>query len=176
MESAPTEEPLAAAAYERPMGPYAGQPDLDELANRMFRQFARFEYALKASRCLIREDGRAEPNWDRFAARVCGSFEARRRADRLFRLAVKYLTGFPPREQVAERGRLKWVAKPADPAVGCAAVLLYVRRVRNNLFHGGKFSRRWIDPERSRRLINASLVILSGCLEMSPPVLEAYEH
>lgn len=88
---------------------------------------------------------------------------------------MDYLTEHPPKEQVAEAGRLNWIEKPAIPPVGSTAVLLYVRRVRNNLFHGGKFSERWIDPDRSRKLISASLTVLHASLEMSPRIRDAYQ-
>jgi hypothetical protein len=39
-------------------------------------------------------------------------------------------------------------------------ILLWVRRVRNNLFHGGKFNGHWFQPERSEQLITASLVVI----------------
>src|SRR3546814_18633912 len=43
-------------------------------------------------------------------------------------------------------------------------VLTYVRRVRNNLFHGGKFNGRWFEPQRSEQLLKHSLTILRACL------------
>jgi len=55
-------------------------------------------------------------------------------------------------------------------------VLQYVRRVRNNLFHGGKFNGRWFEPERSAELLIHCLTILNACLEVSPEVGEAYRQ
>ena len=55
-------------------------------------------------------------------------------------------------------------------------ILLYVRRVRNNLFHGGKFNEHWFAPERSQKLLESSLIILYHCLDLSAPVKEAYDN
>jgi hypothetical protein len=161
--------------FDERMGPFTNRPELDALAVRMFRQFSRFEYALKASGCLVRRDGKAEANWDRFAADIGKEFDERAKSNPAFDEAVKYLTQHPPKEQHAKDGALQWIEKPADPPAGSTAVLLYVRRVRNNLFHGGKFSHSWIDPDRSTRLIRASLEILHECLEISDRVRNAYE-
>lgn len=49
-------------------------------------------------------------------------------------------------------------------------VLLYVRRIRNNLFHGGKFNGHWFEPKRSEELLRHSLTILRGCLAASKEV------
>jgi hypothetical protein len=77
-------------------------------------------------------------------------------------------------KQIARDGRLEWSDAPPD---GTPTVVLfqYIRRVRNNLFHGGKFNGRWFDPERSERLIGSSLVVLDACLDASPELREVYE-
>lgn len=174
MKAKQTDELVMSDAENR-MGPFTNQPELDALAIQMLRQFSRFEYALKASGCLVRSDGKAEANWDRFAGEIRESFDERRGRDPALSEAFDYLTQHPPKEQQAFAGELSWIDKPAIPPEGCTAVLLYVRRVRNNLFHGGKFSHTWIDPDRSARLIRASLVILHSCLEISDRVRTAYE-
>ncbi|MBK0795138.1 hypothetical protein GZV14_28120, partial [Escherichia coli O25b:H4-ST131] len=38
-------------------------------------------------------------------------------------------------------------------------LFLLIRRVRNNLFHGGKFNGKWFEPERSEALLQHGLVI-----------------
>jgi hypothetical protein len=124
---------------------------------------------------LVRTEGKAEANWDRFAAEIRDAFDQRMKSDPTFCESVNYLTQHPPKEQRATAGELSWREKPAVPPGGSNAVLLYVRRVRNNLFHGGKFSHSWIDPDRSARLIRASLEVLRACLVLSDRVRNAYE-
>jgi hypothetical protein len=55
--------------------------------------------------------------------------------------------------------------------------LLLVRRVRNNLFHGGKFSDE-VHSGRARNelLLRHSLAILHRCLDLSPSVATDYEN
>jgi len=158
------------------MGPFTHCPELDDLAYRMFREFSRFEYALKARRYLLNPNGDAKAAWDRFAKDIHPAFEERLSNDADLGQAVDYLMNHPPKKQVARQNELGWsdVRPEADTPTG--VLLLCVRRVRNNLFHGGKFSRGWIDPHRSSRLITASLTVLNGCLELSDPIREAYEH
>lgn len=64
------DEAMTHPPFGERMGPFTDQPNLDALAVQMFRQFSRFEYALKASGCLVREDGKAEANWDRLAGEI----------------------------------------------------------------------------------------------------------
>lgn len=53
-------------------------------------------------------------------------------------------------------------------------LLIYVRRVRNNLFHGGKFNGHWFEPERSEPLLRYSIAILDACIREIPEIYEAY--
>jgi hypothetical protein len=46
-----------------------------------------------------------------------------------------------------------------------------VRAVRNNLFHGGKFSDGYVaDPSRDRELLGHAMVILGACLDLDKKV------
>ena len=54
-------------------------------------------------------------------------------------------------------------------------ILKMVRNVRNNLFHGGKYSTEaHEDTERTERLLRSSITILGECLELSPQVCEYF--
>ena len=154
------------------MQPYHN-PALDELATRLFREFARLEYALKAAG-FHNGDGRAEPNWRNFAMSIEGTFANLR--SKSTRQAIDYILAHPPKKQVVRDGVLDW--EDAQPATDSHAdlILLYVRRVRNNLFHGGKFNGRWFDPERSVELLRYSIEVLDACLAASDAVKDAYDH
>ena len=92
------------------------------------------------------------------------------------RVAIDYVLNNPPKKQVIQNGLLEWNDSRPNTNSKADLVLLYVRRVRNNLFHGGKFNDHWFAPERSEELLRYSLVILNACLEASPDVLKAYNN
>lgn len=135
--------------------------------------FARFEFALKFSGFL--EDGadgkEAEPNWQLFSedAALKAAFGVEALPPEVIE-AVRTLTESPPLKQVIQGGRLNWKETPAQgDAHGPLNLLLLVRRVRNNLFHGGKFPMKPLDhPERNSQLIEASLVVLGHCWAKGP--------
>jgi hypothetical protein len=106
--------------------------ELDDLAVQMFRTFSRFEYALKA---VGFHTDNAEPNWTAFACSLPNLFSAV--DDPSLRDAVKYMLSHPPKKQVVSNGKLDWSNQSPDSRCHTDLILLYVRRVRNNLFHGG---------------------------------------
>lgn len=147
--------------------------ELDDLANELFRVFARTEYALKAVG-HHQGDGNAEPDWTAFAETVRTVLD-NPHSDELI-AAVAYLLAHPPKKQVVHNGVLGWSNARPQARSQADLILLYVRRVRNNLFHGGKFNGRWFEPERSMDLLRHCLVILSACVQGSDAVLAAYEQ
>lgn len=169
------EEQVPQSVFDTEMGPFKHEPELDDLAVRMFRRFSRFEYALKASGKLVTPDGDAKPNWDGFAREIHQAIEERRRDHAPLDESIRYLMSQPPKKQVARDSRLDFEDTPATSKCDTEKLLVYVRRVRNNLFHGGKFSETWPDRIGDTRLMRASLVVLEGCLEVSDLVRTAYE-
>lgn len=163
---------------DRPLslGPFTDQPELDELAHRLFRQFARSEYALKAAGFLKREDGAAEANWLAFADGIDPDFQDLIGQSEPLRLACSYINKSPPKKQVVRDGELGWDETAPDAKTATGLIIAYVNRVRNNLFHGGKFNGAWIDPARSQELLKHALIILDHAIPLSARVLAAYEH
>lgn len=147
------------------------QPHLDQLAGRLFRVFSRAEYALKAAG-YNNGDGAAEANWRRFALAVEGLIA--NPANLELQEAIYFFFNEPPKKQVIASGVIQW--EVSEPATNSQAdkLLIYVRRVRNNLFHGGKFNSHWFEPERSEPLLRHSLSILTACVESVPAIREAY--
>lgn len=143
----------------------------DVKAAALFRQFARFEYTLKATGHHNGE-GAAQPNWRRFAEAIDGDFAKVDGEE--FAEALAYFREHPPKKQVVRNGVLDWEDTEPQTDLEADRILLYVRRVRNNLFHGGKFNGRWFEPQRSAELLQHSMAILDRCLELSPAVREAY--
>ena len=144
---------------------------LDNLATELFRKFARFEYALKASG-FNDGDGEAKANWRNFALSVEAQLQNSQTSE--LREAINFMLQQPPKKQIIRNGLLEWDAAPPNTNSTADLILLYVRRVRNNLFHGGKFNGHWFAPERSEKLLRHSLVILEACLDASPQVKQAY--
>lgn len=148
-------------------------PKLNQLAGEFFRLFSRFEYALKANGYLVPNKRSAESDWTRFATDINEAFE--QLDDEEIIKAKEFIQAEPPKKQINNNGQLEWDASQPDSANNTDLMLLYVRRVRNNLFHGGKFNGKWFAPERSGHLMDASVKILRGCLKISSDVKKAYD-
>ncbi len=144
--------------------------ELDQLAVELFKKFARIEYALKAAG-FNNGEGDAKPNWDKFASVIDGVLEK----DTSITTSIKYMSENPPKKQVIRKGLLEWET-PNHHANKTHEILLCVRRVRNNLFHGGKFNDHWFAPERSKELLKHSLYILDACLRASSELKEAFDN
>jgi hypothetical protein len=126
--------------------------------------FSRFEAALKTA-TYARQDGeRLVVEWRRFA-REAGA------AAVVPIGGVDVLVNNPPGRQTIIDNRLQFVAEQQAAEVTAEWLLEMVYRVRNNLFHGGKWPPQ---PERDGALLRASLAALAFFLDLSPRVREAY--
>ncbi len=138
-----------------------------------FLTFARFEFALKAAGFFTGNLERAAPDWTRFGQSL--ELETARLNPSCAE-AIEYFALRPPWRQVVTTNGLAW-----DSSVGfrrlerMEQLLDLVRRVRNNLFHGGKFSDEvHSGPGRNEQLLRHSLAILHRCLELSQAVEAEY--
>ena len=120
------------------------EEQLNMLAAEFFREFARFEYALKATG-FHKGEGLAKADWREFALSVEEHFKTPK-SDELS-VAVEFLEEEPPMKQVIKSGKLEWESSKPSTDSRVDRLLIYVRRVRNNLFHGGKFNGHWFAPE-----------------------------
>jgi hypothetical protein len=157
----------------QPINEPVSEDVLNGLAIELFRTFSRFEYALKAAG-FHNGEGRATPNWRNFAVSIETWFENPHSPE--LREAIRYLRQHPPKKQIIQNGLLKWSTGNTNTDSRADEILLYVRQVRNNLFHGGKFNGNWFAPQRSEKLLRYSLIILQACLEASPQVAKAYHN
>ena len=133
-----------------------------------FYLFARFEFALKALG-FHKGDGDAQPSWDRFAKVLSERFNF---DDPHVKKAVDYYFSNPPKKQIIKNGELDWKTVPPNQGK-LKDLFLYLRRVRNNLFHGGKFRGKYFEyPERSNRLIDNGIIILNYCSNIYPDIKE----
>jgi hypothetical protein len=147
-------------------------PKLHEMAGEFFRLFSRFEYALKANGYMVPDRRDAVADWTRFALDVHPVLE--QAEDQELTEALNFILKEPPKKQINRGGVVDWDETPPDSKNQTDLALQYVRRIRNNLFHGGKFNGRWFAPERSGPLIDAGITILNASLKASKGVHDAY--
>ncbi|MFC1833865.1 hypothetical protein ACFL2Q_03910 [Thermodesulfobacteriota bacterium] len=147
------------------------QQHLDDLAYQLFHVFSRTEYALKAAGYNCGE-GAAKANWRRFALAVEDLIANPTTTE--VTEAIEFIFSAPPKKQMIVDGLITWADVEPQTNSRADKLLQYVRRVRNNLFHGGKFNGRWFAPERSEPLLRHSLAILKAVIEFVPDVSHAY--
>lgn len=145
--------------------------NLDKLAAKFFQLFSRTEYAMKVAG-YNNGNGPAEANWQKLALDV-EDLIANPTSPNL-REAIDFIFKAPPKKQMIINGLIQWENVKPDTSSRADKLLQYVCRVRNNLFHGGKFNGRWFEPERSESLLQHSLIILSAVIEAIPAVKEAF--
>src|SRR5436190_7631888 len=122
--------------------------------------FARFEFALKYAGYRIRsQNNSVSANWDAFAAAVATHFN--KAATPRLTAAVDYLVQNPPKRQEENAaGALVFAVVDHDPNKSeFEQAIICVRRVRNNLFHGGKFVRE-AAPNRDATLVSSCMLLL----------------
>ena len=147
-----------------------------ELVLEFFLHVSRFEFALKVTGYARGDETRVDPDWDRFSAEISSSFN-RDRTKQLADACDCFLVN-PQHKQVIVNGSLGWnTTLPCDPKREAELVIALARRVRNNLFHGGKYNAQSHDETaRNEALLKAGIVILDECLQLSPSVRQAFEQ
>lgn len=128
-------------------------------AGRLFKVMMRLEFGVKelgyfrAGKKL-----NAEVDWDRFANERLGTsfFNAMKVAGN-----VNVLLQAPPKRQIVDsQGYLNW--EPVGAVSNIQELIGSLRRVRNNLFHGGKSG----DPDKDRNdaLVGNALSVIDAIL------------
>jgi hypothetical protein len=139
-----------------------------EVALEFLRTFARCEYALKAipEFCGGPQGGSAVAKWDEFANVIADVLNAHPNIDDRTR---QLLLVEPPMKQIRRGGIATFEPVPWGTANPGSRLLESVRRVRNNLFHGGKEV-----GERARGhdqlLVEAALAVLRVAMTCRPDV------
>lgn len=148
-----------------------------ELISDFFLRFSRFEFALKVTGYATGSESRVDPDWTRFAKDIQEIFDWNR--DPALVEACELYIYTPPQKQVLVNGELAWsTTLPGQWSEHSVAFLLeLVRRVRNNLFHGGKYNGQFHEETaRNEALLAGGLRILQECLQASDEVRKAYEE
>lgn len=124
--------------------------DLEKKSYEFFKLFSRAEYSLKASGFNC-GDGNAKADWESFAQSIDSQFISLDHEG--FKKAVEYIDITSPKKQVITNGVIEWSDSVPQSTCRADLILLYIRRVRNNLFHGGKFNGVFFAPVRSEELL-----------------------
>lgn len=147
----------------------------EKACSNFFAFFARFEYAMKVVGFRSRTDGQATPDWNALADVVRDYLNNNSR--KKTKDAIDYLLTYPPKRQDVVNDLLQWVDIPANQGDRISDLFVYIRRVRNNLFHGGKFKGKYLAyPERSIELMEHCVTVLKACLDANDDLREAFEH
>lgn len=146
-----------------------------DFAKEVFIEFARFEYCLKATGFLKNNSELAESNWDKFSnctemKKFFGDIKSKSATTCC---SMHYILKNPPKKQIVKDGRLSWGTPPCINSSQC--YFGAVRRVRNNLFHGGKFNSHFFEPERSAKLLKGVLCVLKCARQRHNGIAEAYD-
>ncbi len=142
-----------------------------------FIAFSRFEYALKVEGFSNGNLDNVSANWDQFARSIRGSFQPDRTPE--LQAAVNYLHDSPPRKQIIQGGtKLGWSpSRYPENTPLIHELLLSIRTVRNNLFHGAKFQEVFHEDHsssRNQQLLQSSLIVLEECLRLSTTVRRTF--
>ena len=158
--------------------------ELQPLVLKFFLVFSRFEFALKAAGYhkkirARRNSGMPDgvgPDWESFAAAIESQFPFA--GDLEVETAIDYFKTHPPMQQILNGSRIVWASEQESGKRDSADwALAMVKRVRNNLFHGGKYPFAFVEePSRNGELLNHSLVILQHCLSLSDRVADSFRQ
>lgn len=110
------------------------------------------------------------PDWEKFEKDMGSIFFETHKE----RCDLKILIDAPPKKQTVEGKKPIWEDKGA-PVTDTKSLFKAVRRVRNNLFHGGKYPNGPVrEPSRDDKLIAACLLVLELALEHDKEVGRAF--
>ena len=146
-----------------------------ERCKEFFSLFARFEYAMKAVGFRKKENGRITILWNDMTDSV-RDYLTDTDNDKL-QTAITYILTQPPKKQDIVNDEIIWVDASANRGDDIYDLFVYIRRVRNNLFHGGKYHGKYLsDPQRSFELMDHCSTILHACLHANNQLNEAYRQ
>lgn len=146
------------------------------LACQFLATFSRMEYALKSTKYAIGDDRKVDPAWDRFANDIHEPFMGITEPDLVE--AKNYLLSHPPRKQTLAGNKITFFDQAIDANQSeSQQLLLMVRTVRNNLFHGGKYLPDGEHEEgRNNLLVKHSLTVMLACSRLDVEVRSSFEH
>lgn len=132
-----------------------------DLVFEFFGVFSYFECSLKKC-CYAKntvQNQRIEICWKRFCDKHIQVF------NKIDKEMITYFSKNPPKKQVISDEGLKWCDDNHDSQIDFERLLILVRRVRNNLFHGGKYNIAIEQLERNNTLLRYSVSIIESCID-----------
>ncbi len=136
---------------------------------KLFKVFARMEYALKREDYFTNHNNRLSVDWQRFAnERLGNGFLTRVRNEKL----APTILAHPPRRQSGAGGTFEFTEMPPPNTI--QDFVFAVCRVRHNLFHGGKSHNSM--SLRNRKLVKEANVILIEMLQECPTIRAHFEN
>jgi len=135
--------------------------------------FSRFEFAMKKAGYAFEPcPGAVGVDRKTFAEDVKKSLTEKLRTPQA-RERLNPLLTRPPMKQLLEGRTLKWkeVSAFEGKTIDAKFLLDSAYRVRNNLFHGGKWPP---EPARDEELLRAALALIEICLEVHDGVAKGY--
>ena len=152
---------------------------MTQMRGRQPSSFCVLAYGVCSEGEWIRGPGKPKVAWSRLQSEFTQKWSVPDSLPHDVKAAVSYLCDRFPAKQVLDDGKFALVLSPAkEKEMGLGhEVVEYVRRVRNNLFHGGKFNQHWFAEQRSIELINHSLTVVEFIVkELSDDVSRNYEE
>jgi len=145
-----------------------------DLVCLFFATVARFEYALKETGTFCNEDRQhnAKANWDLLINTV--GRDLTHSKDKRVRSAIDYLVKHPPQVQKFIDGSAVFQVAPLGANTEGGRAIEAARRVRNNLFHGGKHTPH-SPAGHDEKLIECSLIILETCAAFRADIRSEFE-
>ena len=144
-----------------------------DLVLEFFLVLSRMEFALKVSGFATGTENSVTPDWDGYARKIGDTFSKEVSAELLE--ASNYYLNTPPQKQVLRNGGLAWSSTMPTNSAEIDVLLMLVRRVRNNLFHGGKYNAQARnETARNESLLRYGITILEASMTLVPKVKAAY--
>lgn len=160
---------MSSVDLERPFRDIQRSKDLKDLVHRVFLVFSRFEFALKRSGFASQSRNRLDVKRKELAKKHSNSPLPSPLPEDL-----SHLIENPPRRQKFEDGCLGWQEREVAPKNLTLEWLLdaaYI--VRNNLFHGGKWTSLQ-EPATDEKLLRAALAVIKLALELDKDLCRYY--
>jgi hypothetical protein len=139
--------------------------------------FSRLEYSAKDQGFVTEQANRVgqdlKVDWNSLANRIAPEFEIVLANDAAVRAAATYIEEHPPKKQMQVAGIAQFIdARPQFPSQ-TQNLMVYLRRIRNNLFHGGKgFMSEQLD--RDERLLESGLRLIGAIVECDPRIRRSF--
>lgn len=148
--------------------PFEGLDINRELVCEFFATFSRVEYSLKEMKYVRNVHGVVSPAWWRFAQDMSDRVDISASSE--LEKSIGYLCAEPPMVQVSAQ---EWQSRDLHGETDIERSIDATCRVRNNLFHGGKYTPH-SPPGRDQRLVESAQLVLLTCVKSCGKLHEIY--